>query len=396
MIRLSIPDIDEREADAVLGVLRSGYFVQGPQVAAFEAELAQVVGARHAVAVSSGTAALHLALLAAGVGAGDLVLTTAYSWPATANAIEICGAQPVFVDIDERTFNIDCDALAATCRRLMADRQSRRRLKAILPVHAFGQPVDMEAICALGDECGLAVIEDAACALGAAWAGRPAGSWGQMGCFSFHPRKAITTGEGGLVATDDDVLADRLRALRNHGLDPHAAQPEFILPGYNYRMTEIAAALGRVQLTKLPQLIAMRRELARRYDDLLADTPLLAPAVAPGADAVCQSYVARVNGECVPIDHLIAAMRAGGVEVTIGTYQIPLTRYYRERYGHQPGDFPAADRVRASALSLPLHQQLTPVQQKQVVDVCLTELQRLDAEAFRVLGESPAAMGAVS
>lgn len=241
MLRLTIPAIDDAEIAAVTEVLRSGYLVQGPRVAAFEQSLADLVGVRQAVAVSSGTAALHLALLALDIGPGDIVITTAYSWPATANVIELCGAETRFVDISLDDLNIDVVQLQAECERLQSDPSTRGRVKAIMPVHAFGMPANMTAIMEIANKHGLHVVEDAACALGASWAGKQCGSWGVLGCFSFHPRKAITTGEGGVVTTDDDSLADRLRTLRNHGLSPTAATPDFIEPGYNYRLTEIGA-----------------------------------------------------------------------------------------------------------------------------------------------------------
>ena len=229
MIRLTVPSIEEDDLQAVREALASGFLVQGARVAAFEQAVAQRVGAAHAVAVSSGTAALHVALVALGVGPGDLVLTTAYSWIATANVIELAGAEPVFVDIDPATFNLAPDRLAEAIDRLEAS-GSLRRVKAILPVHAFGQPADMTSIGALADAHGIPVVEDAACALGAAWEGRPAGSWGRCGCFSFHPRKAITTGEGGLAVTDDAELARTMRALRNHAWIRRRAAPTSSAP----------------------------------------------------------------------------------------------------------------------------------------------------------------------
>ncbi|HEX8686992.1 MAG TPA: DegT/DnrJ/EryC1/StrS aminotransferase family protein, partial [Pyrinomonadaceae bacterium] len=260
MIRLAVPSIGEEDLAAVREALASGYLVQGARVAAFEEAVAVYVGARHAVAVSNCTSALLLALMALGVGPGDRVGVTTYSWPATANVIALCGAEPVFVEIDAATYNMDPGRLeeALACHEL----------KAVLPVHAFGLLADMPAIMGLADRYGLAVVEDAACALGAAADGRQAGAWGALGCFSFHPRKAVTTGEGGVVTTDDDAAARRLRALRNHGLDPAAPGPDFILPGFNNRMTEMQGALGLTQMTKLDRIVAARRRAAARYDQL--------------------------------------------------------------------------------------------------------------------------------
>ena len=368
MIRLTIPSIEEDDLQAVREVLASGYLVQGSCVAEFERQVSDHVGSQHAVAVSNCTAALHLALLALGVAPGDLVVVTAYSYVATANVIELCGAQPVFVDIQPDTFNLDPNRLEERLARLMATRATASRVKAILPVHAFGQLADMPAILDLAGRYAIPVVEDAACALGATLHGRQAGTWGALGCFSFHPRKAITTGEGGLITTDDASLAHRLRALRNHGQDPDAPAPEFILPGFNYRLTEFQAALGSRQLTKLERIVAARRRLAASYDALLAGTPFQPPAVAPGSWPVYQSYVTllpeQVAGER---PRLIGQLKERGIETTIGTWHMPLTTYFRSRYGYEAGDFPVCDRVFARSLTLPLHEQLGEREQEQIV-----------------------------
>lgn len=372
MIRLTIPAIDDAEISAASEVLRSGYLVQGKCVAAFEESLARMVGVKHAVAVSSGTAALHVALAAAGVGPGDCVVTTAYSWPATANVIELCGARPVFVDICRASYNLDCNELEDACRDGDARRHSLGRPKAILPVHAFGQPADMTAINEIAGRFGLTVIEDAACALGSRWDGRAAGAWGCLGCFSFHPRKSVTTGEGGAVTTDDDALANALRALRNHGLDPTASRSEFILPGYNYRLTEIGAAIGRVQLGKLPSLTEARRSRADDYTRLLSGTTVTAPAVSPNAVPNWQSYVALLP-EAAAGDRaqIVASLHRAGIEATIGTWHIPMTQYYRTRYGYREGDFPVSDDVFRRTITLPLHHRLTADEQRTVVETLI-------------------------
>jgi perosamine synthetase len=367
MIRLTIPAIAEEDLQAVSSTLASGYLVQGPKVAAFEKAVADYVGTRYAVAVSSGTAALHLSLLALGVQAGDLVVTTAYSWPATANVIELCGAQPVFVDIRPDTFNLDPNRLQDALGRLMADPGQGRRVKAILPVHAFGQFADMAEILEIAGRYGLPVVEDAACALGASMDDRQAGAWGVMGCFSFHPRKNITTGEGGLITTDDATLARTLRALRNHGQDPEAAAPDFIMPGFNYRLTEFQAALGLTQMAKLERIIAARRRLAAHYDDLLAGKPLQTPASQKNRH-VYQSYVVLL-----PENHaedrlvIIGRLKENVSETTIGTYHIPLTTYFRSRYKFKLGDFPVSERIFKCALTLPIYEGLNISQQKEVI-----------------------------
>jgi dTDP-4-amino-4,6-dideoxygalactose transaminase len=259
----------------------------------------------------------------------------------------------------------------------MGDPTRAARVKAVLPVHAFGQMADMPAILALAQSHGLAVIEDAACALGATWQGRQAGTWGRAGCFSLHPRKAITTGEGGFVCTADAALARRLRILRNHGLDPDAPG-EFVEPGFNYRMTEFQAALGTTQLAKLDRIIAARRAGAARYDAMLANGPIRPPAVRPEAATVYQTYVALLPAEMAARrGELIAALKQGGVETNIGTIHMPLTSYYRRTYGHKPGDFPATDEVFARSLALPLYEKITPDDQRQVVAALAAALPQL-------------------
>lgn len=368
MIRLTIPSIEADDLQAVREVLASGYLVQGPRVAAFEQAVADYVGTKYAVAVSNGTAALHLALLALDTRPGDLVIVTAYSFIATANVIELCGAQPIFVDIQPDTFNMDSKCLEQVLQRLMASSETGRRVKAILPVHTFGQIADMAVILELANRYGVPVIEDAACALGAKLHGRQAGTWGVMGCFSFHPRKAITTGEGGIVTTNDAHIARRLRALRNHGQDPESPAPDFIMPGFNYRMTEFQATLGTTQMTKLDRIIAARRRLASCYDDLLANTPLQPPVVSPGSQPVYQSYVILLPQKTATRRaELIQHLKEQGIETTIGTWHMPMTTYFRSRYGYRAGDFPVADQVFAGSLTLPLYENMPRPHQERVV-----------------------------
>jgi perosamine synthetase len=368
MIRLTIPSIDEDDLQGVREVVASGYLVQGKRVAEFERGLAEYVGRHHAVAVSNGTAALHVSLLAQGVRPGDIVVVTAYSFTATANVVELCGAQPVFVDIQPDTFNLDPNCLADILNRLMSNGETARRVRAILPVHTFGQLADMPAILELAQRYEIPVIEDAACALGATLDGRQAGTWSSLGCFSFHPRKAITTGEGGFVTTDDAGLARKVRALRNHGQDPESAETDFVMPGFNYRMTEFQASLGSTQLKKLDRIVAARRARAAIYDTLLASTPFQAPQTHPGSAPVYQSYVILLPEHAAPARaEIIRRLKAHGIETTIGTWHMPLTRYFRTRYGYRRGDFPITDQVFDRSLALPLHEQLSSTEQEQVV-----------------------------
>jgi len=355
-----VPSIEEDDLQAVREVLLSGFLVQGARVDAFERAVARYVGVEHAVAVSSCTAALHLALLALGVGRGDRAAVTAYSWPATANVIVLVGAEPVFVDIDPNTFNMSPTALEDVLRRTS--------VKAVLPVHTFGGLADIPRILEIAGRFGVPVVEDAACALGTELNGRKAGTWGTMGCFSFHPRKAITTGEGGMIVTSDPGLARKLRILRNHGLDPAAAFPDFVDVGHNLRLTEFQAALGTTQLNKLERIIASRRKGAAHYDSMLQDTGIRSPVALSNSRHVYQSYVALLPREVVQRrKEMIAELKALGIETSVGTYHIPLTTYYSEQGGYSLGAFPATDDVAPRAIALPLFEALTKEEQCRVV-----------------------------
>lgn len=362
MIRLTRPSIDESDIQAVTDVLRSGFLVQGPQVRRFEQQVAGYVGCAEAVAVSSGTAALHLALLALGLTPGSRVAVPAYSWPATANVVVLCGAEPVFVDIDPVTFSMDPRELDRALVR-------SGKVAAVLPVHAFGGMADMVGIGEVAERHGIPLIEDAECALGASLDGNKAGSWGRLGCFSFHPRKSITTGEGGMIVTDDRELADRARALRNHGLDPGSAEPDFILPGYNLRLTDLQGALGVTQMDKLERVLERRRELAGRYDMRFEGTQVGRPGALPGSEHTYQSYVVRLPEERVARrTEIMGRLVARGIEVAIGTYHLPMATYFRRSLGGRPGHFPVTDAVSESSMTLPLFEQLTEDEQDFVVD----------------------------
>jgi perosamine synthetase len=377
MIKLAAPMIEEDELRAVQEVLLSGNLVQGKCVAEFEQTVAGYVGAKHAVAVSNCTAALHLSLLALGVGQGDKVLVTAYSWPATANVIELCGAQPIFVDIDPKTFNVDPHALSETLKTMRGKSPQAGRVRAILPVHTFGQIAEMSEIMQIAAQYDLPVLEDAACALGSRLDGRQAGTWGVIGCFSFHPRKAITTGEGGMIITDAPKIVKQLRALRNHGLDPDAISADFVLPGFNYRMTEFQAALGISQMAKLEGILAKRRTLAQFYDKLLKGTPLEIPTPASQDSHVYQSYVVLLpEAAAGRRTDIIRILKESTIETTIGTYHMPLTTYFAKRYGYVEGDFPVTDLVFSRSLSLPFHQKITAEDQERVVYNLVEALQR--------------------
>lgn len=368
MIRLTIPSIEEDDLQAVDKVLRSGYLVQGQNILEFEKTLADYIGVKHAIAVSNCTAALHLSLLSLDIHADDIVLVTTYSYIATANVIELCGAIPVFIDITPDTFNMDPDKLAEELSKLMQDASLAKKIKAILPVHTFGQMADMTRIMAIADRYGIPVIEDAACALGAKWDNRSAGSWGLFGCFSFHPRKAITTGEGGAITTNDDKLTQKVRALRNHGQDPLSPTPDFILPGFNYRLTDFQGAFGVTQMQKIDRIIAKRRSLAQNYNSLIENDPVLTPVVPIQSYHVYQSYVVLLPEKAAnQRSRIISDLKKLGIETNIGTWHMPLTTYFKNRYGYKEGNFPVSDRVFNLSLTLPLHEFLTFSEQDTIV-----------------------------
>ncbi len=371
MIRLTVPSIEEDDLEAVRNVLESGFLTQGIKVGEFEQIVAEYTGAKHAIAASNCTAALHLSLISLNIGTGDLVIVPSYSWIATANVIELCGAIPIFIDIDPRTFNINTSHLESMIKNHMAHPGKKGKLKAILPVHIFGETADMLVILELAEQYHIPVIEDAACALGATLNGKKAGTWGNIGCFSFHPRKAITTGEGGVIITDDDRIARELRVLRNHGQDT----PEFIMPGYNYRITEFQAALGISQMSKLERIIAARRNSAAVYNRLFMGTPIQIQAVLPGSRHIYQSYIILLPENTNRLT-LIHFLRERGIETTIGTVHMPMTKYYRTRYGFEVGDFPITDQVASYSLTLPLYEKLSEKEQQYIVDSVLEGLKQ--------------------
>ncbi|WP_232376204.1 DegT/DnrJ/EryC1/StrS family aminotransferase [Amycolatopsis aidingensis] len=369
MIPVMRPVLGEEEAQAVADAVRSGWVAQGPRVAAFEKEFAARVGARHGVAVSSCTTALHLALHALGTGRGgaaDEVVVPSFSFIATANAVRYCGATPVFADVDEETGNLTPESVAAVLTE---------RTRAVLAVHQGGMPADVDALrAACGD---IPVLEDAACAVGSVYRDRPVGQGAPMAAWSFHPRKLLTTGEGGMITTDDPELAARLRRLREHGMsvsaaDRHAAEvaivEEYLEPGFNYRMTDIQAALGLVQLGRLAEMIARRRELAARYHELLAGLPGIRPVRDPEYGRTnYQSFWVRVS-EDVPVrqGELLTLLAAEGVSARRGIMAAHLEPAYA---GHPHVPLPVTERLTRGSVILPLHHELSEQEQRHVVDV---------------------------
>lgn len=362
-IPITRPVMGDSELSALAAVLDSGYLVQGPRVAEFEQLVAEHVGVEHAIAVSNCTAALRVALLALGTQPGDRVVVAPYSWVATANVIELCGAIPVFVDIDPATFNMDAALLGDTLGRLRAAGDIGT-VRAIMPVHTFGNTAGIGDLVRVAAEFGIPLVEDAACALGAREDGRPAGSFGTISCFSFHPRKIITTGEGGMLLTDDDGAAQFARTFRNHGQQVVDGTMQFVAPGDNLRLTDMQGAIGVAQMARLPELIEARSHLADRYDTLLA--PLGFSPQQRSKGAAVQSYVVLCP-EGLSATEVIAGLRAREIEATVGTNAIPFTQYYAMRYGIPETDLPHTVDVGRRAMTLPLFPQMTEAEQDCVV-----------------------------
>ena len=333
VVRLARPDVGEEELAEVAAVLETGQLTMGPKVAELEAELARACGTEHAVAVSSGTAALHLAVLALGIGPGDEVIVPAYTFPATANVVALVGARPVLVDVDPETFNLDPAKVELT-----------PRTKAILPVHLFGRPARLEEL----PEATL--LEDAAGALGAERRGRRCGGLGAAGCLSFHPRKIVTTGEGGAVTTNDAEVAERVRSARHHGWSPSDRYDDMPRGSTNYRLPDILCAIGIPQARRLEALLAARERIAAGYAERLAGLPVRLPGADEGDRHGWQAYVIQLDRR----DEAMTALRAQGIQCQIGTYALHRLSAYRGQ-----GEFPGADECFETALALPLHTRLT-------------------------------------
>ncbi|MEZ5017532.1 MAG: DegT/DnrJ/EryC1/StrS family aminotransferase [Flavipsychrobacter sp.] len=359
-IPISLPMTGQEEWEALKEPLFSGWITQGPKVKEFEDLFAKRHNVKHALAVTSCTTALHLALVALGVKEGDEVIVPAFTWVSTANAVMYCGATPVFIDVDPVTFNIDTEQLKAK----LTD-----KTKAIIPVHLFGLCADVDKIKEIAP--GLKIVEDGACAAGSALDGNPAGSLGDIGCFSFHPRKSVTTGEGGMLTTNDDELADKLNKLRNHGASISEEQrhkgprpyilPEFDMVGYNFRMTDLQGAVGVVQIKKLDTFIDERSKWAKFYHEQFKDIDWIrTPEYSDRYKHGWQSYVLFIDESKAPKsrNEIMEYLQSEGVSTRPGTHAVHMLGYYANTFGIKPEDYPGAYAANEYSMSIPLHNKM--------------------------------------
>lgn len=380
--------LTEQEINSVLEPLRAGWLVQGPKVQEFEDSWSDFTNATHSIAVTSCTSALHLSLLALGIGPGDEVIVPAFTWISTANVVERVGATVVFVDIDLATFNLDVGQV---------EDKVTPRTRAIMPVHLFGLAADMNPLMEIAEKHGLRIVEDAACGFGTTYFGQHVGTFGDTGSFSFHPRKAITTGEGGMVTTKDEFLAAKVRRLRDHGaeitdLQRHLGPKPYLLPdftdaGLNQRMTDIQAALGRAQMMRAAEIVSERRALADTYDTAFADLEWLqTPPKIEGYGHSYQSYaclfmpedahLAARDGDTRAIQRInkqrnswMEKLYRAGVSTRPATHAVHMLDYYKSKYSLTPDCFPSAYAANECSVSLPLFHGIEKFEQQHVVDV---------------------------
>ena len=371
-IPITKPFFDEEEKKAVCAVLDSGWVVQGSKVAEFERLVSEYVGAKFAKASTSCTTSLHLALLALGIGKGDEVLVPSFTFIASANAIEYTGAKPVFVDIDLNTFNIDAQKVEECL-----ERDKTHSVKAIIPVHLFGLCADMKRIMELAREYHLFVVEDAACALGSLYNGKHAGTFGDASCFSLHPRKIVTTGEGGMLTTNKLEIATNVERLRNHGATVSdktrhdmgvSLLSDYDVLGWNYRMTDLQGAIGVVQMHKLSWIIEKRVEKAKRYDEELKGLSWLkTPYVPDSYRHTYQSYVTLVQSNELR-NQVMATLAEKGIATRQGTHAVHTLNYYKNKYNLKDEDYPNSLAVDRLSMTLPLYPQMTDDEQDYVIN----------------------------
>jgi len=388
-IPMSSPDLTDLERQAVLAVLNTPILSMGAQIKKFEQTFIDLTGVKHAIGVNSGTAGLHLCVRAAGISAGDLVITTPFSFVASSNALLFENAVPVFVDIDPHTGNIDPGLVAQAVKDIVAggktadkwlprhgvEQKESPKLKALLPVDVFGQPADMDSINAIAQEHHLPVIEDSCEALGATYKGRPAGTLGDFGIFAFYPNKQITTGEGGVVITSDDRAADFMRALRNQGRAPGDTWLSHTHLGYNYRLDEMSAALGSMQMSRLDELLTKRDQVASWYGDRLSEIPgVEVPIIESSTTRMSWFvYVIRLDKK-VDRDKLAKRLESRGVPVRPYFLPIHLQPYMVDRFGWREGDFPVTEDLGLRGLAVPFSGVMTEEQVEYVSRVIREEI----------------------
>ncbi len=350
---LASPDIRDEDIAAVAEVLKSGMLVQGKEVAKFEAAVSDFIGVKHAICVANGTATMHLSLVAMGIGPEDEVIVPAFSYIATANVVELVGATPVFVDIDLKTFNIDVNSIEAVITS---------KTKAIIPVHEFGLAADIFRIKEIAQKHNLLLLEDAACALGATDKGQFTGSFGLAGSFSLHPRKAVTSGEGGIITTNNDDLANKLRVLRNHGIEMRAGEMDFVAAGFNYRLTDFQAALVNSQFKRLPDTLYYKKNLASIYFNELNTDRIILPTVPEGKEHTWQTFHVILQDD-VDRATLIANLRTVGIGTNYGAQCISAQTFYVNKYGGNAEiNYPNAYRAYTKGLAIPIYEKLTKEQ----------------------------------
>lgn len=395
-IPVTKPYFDEEELEQIKGSLDSGWVANGPRCVEFEKKIAEHEGVKEGIATTSCTTALHIAMVGEGMGQGMDVIVPAFTFVATENSIVATGATPVMVDVHEETFNVDAEAVREIISRdyvmkdgKLVNSETGNVLWGIVPVHEFGLCCDIYAINAIAEEYGLKVIEDAACALGAKIGEKHQGAFGNTSCVSFHPRKSITTGEGGMVLTDDSELATRMRELRSHGNSVSAAErdkgkgfllPEFNVAGFNYRMTDIQGGMGLAQVKKLDFIIDSKREKAQYYNKLITEKlpELIYPVEPEGYFHTYQSYVCMLDLKKLGIDSveeggdyrnkMLALLEERGVATRQGTHAVHTLGYYKNRFGYKEEDFPHAYACDRLSITLPLYVQMTDEDQQYVID----------------------------
>jgi dTDP-4-amino-4,6-dideoxygalactose transaminase len=359
MIRLTYPTLKHIDLKNIQDILESGWLTDGPWTQKFEKSLSEYLEIRHAVSVNSGTAALHIALHALGINKDDEVIVPDFTFFACANVVEHIGAKPVFADIDLNTFNITAESI---------ETKITTRTRAIMPVHQFGQSVDMDKIREIADKYNLYIIEDAACALGSEYKNIKCGTLGDVGCFSFHPRKIITTGEGGILCTDNSDIAQYAIKLRNHGQDLRQGKKELNFCGYNYRLPEISAHLGVTQIMNLNSILEKRKKIASLYSQRLFEVKeVQIPALSADKSHNWQSYVVLINTK-TNCDEIIAELRKRGIEASTPAFSLHTQPYYSQKYGYKKGELKNSFKASQKSIALPIHPMLSDKEVEYIVD----------------------------